>query len=115
MPLRRAHSVWRPHAVASGKCKAATVEHLQQNLLPDGYTVLAVANSHVRQVVEALMCQFSDQVVSRNITMAHTTDPPGERQEIIGPDRQCRGTSTWGGPMLLRGGCVPKGDNQPFM
>ena len=92
-----------------------TVDHLRQSFLPDGYTVFTFTNSHGRQLVESLLCRFSDQVVTRNVTTSNTPGDYGShRQQIIDNGSQCRGMSPSGKFALAKSGCISKTDAQAF-
>lgn len=93
------HYVWQPHSVAGGECTPTAVTLLMEDLFPPGFTTFIFGNSHLRQPMEALMCQFSDQIVTRNASVM--TSSGESKQQLIGLDEQCRGFSHQGHDDLL--------------
>ncbi|CAM9315731.1 unnamed protein product [Sphacelaria rigidula] len=91
LPEERHSYVWQPHAVAGGECTPTRMETIMEDVFPPGYTVFVFGNSHTRQPVEALLCQFADQVVSRNCSARTDFQDSTEKRKMIGLDEQCRG------------------------
>lgn len=104
--------MWKPPEAVRGHCRVIPVETLNEDLFPPSYTIFVYANSHVRQAVESLFCQFSDQVVKRNVNVF--TKPPASVQKIIGLDEQCRGLSPVGVQELRDHNCVDPGSSLAF-
>eukprot|EP00903_Cladosiphon_okamuranus_P012673 g11853.t1 len=58
---------WTPLAVSEGICKSVTPYQISKAPLPPGFKVLMYGNSHLRQVLEALMCMVSDKVSRKRV------------------------------------------------
>eukprot|EP00903_Cladosiphon_okamuranus_P014838 g13739.t1 len=104
---------WMPRQESSGACKSKTKKALELDPLPPGSKVLLYGNSHVRQVVEGIVCAYSDVIGSRKGSLFDVAS--GERAEAkpIDPDRQCRScalSSKKSERVLLESGCVSEED-----
>lgn len=58
---------WVPRAVADGTCHSMTPSQLAEVPLPPNFKVLAYGNSHLRQVIESMMCIFQEHVSTKRI------------------------------------------------
>lgn len=82
------YPTWEPRAVSNGECGIKRREDLVGAPLPPNSKILLYGNSHLRQVMEAIMCIYEDHIESKVVTLGPSwVDTPVAR------DMQCRGCS----------------------
>eukprot|EP00752_Nemacystus_decipiens_P014381 g12791.t1 len=101
---------WMPRQESSGACKSKPTETLEKEPLPPGFKVLFYGNSHLRQVVEGIVCAYSSLIRSRKLLVYDFPDgQSASKMEAVGPDRQCRScvfSSKKSSRLLLSSGCA---------
>lgn len=103
------YRAWVPQAAADGVCKSVTRSDLRQAPLPPNFKVLVYGNSYLRQVVEGLMCMFSDKVKTKRVRYRVRNRDDQERT-MLG-DAVCR--DCWGDrPTLRDRGCISEDDER---
>ncbi|CAM9162932.1 unnamed protein product [Scytosiphon promiscuus] len=101
---------WNPRLVAHGICKPKSKSDLKHEPFPPDFKVLFYGNSHLRQVLEGIVCAYSSTIVSRRLNIVDTTHtPPREMNIAVDPGLQCRScvsSRNLMGDFLLENDCV---------
>lgn len=79
---------WEPWAVGQGVCQSVSRSSLDGQPLPPNFKVLTYGNSHLRQIVEAMVCMFQDDLSSKRVN-AGVPDV----ETFVDADMQCRSCS----------------------
>ncbi|CAM9508172.1 unnamed protein product [Laminaria digitata] len=87
---------WEPWAVSQGLCRSVTRSDLEGEPLPPNFKVLAYGNSHLRQVVEALVCMFQAELSSKRVNAGFP-----DKVEFVASDMQCRSCSLYNDPVTV--------------
>ncbi|CAN0140993.1 unnamed protein product, partial [Pylaiella littoralis] len=101
------YPVWNPRAVSSGECSVRGRSALADEPFPPGFKVLFYGNSHLRQVLESIVCAHAPAIRNRWVTISVSAT---ERTTVlVDADRPCRGcftTVSKMGKLLSRNECV---------
>ncbi|CAN0475847.1 unnamed protein product, partial [Laminaria digitata] len=81
---------WTPKAVSNGTCKPVSRDLFKTDPLPPNFKMLFYGNSHLRQVVEGIVCMYSKSVENRTVILIDDASQTSE-DVMVGPDIQCRG------------------------
>eukprot|EP00752_Nemacystus_decipiens_P012752 g11292.t2 len=98
---------WEPRAVSEGVCNSVTRRQLSDAPLPPGFKVLVYGNSHLRQVVEALMCMFPGNVQEKKVSYSGVSK---EGRRKVRGDAACRYSSDEDWTTLVDHHCVKEED-----
>ncbi|CAM9543448.1 unnamed protein product [Discosporangium mesarthrocarpum] len=82
--------IWEPYVVRRGTCSAIDRDSLVVNPLPPYASVLFVGNSHMRQIVESILCLATESIREREV-MLFLGDNKPQRRHPVAVSRQCRG------------------------
>lgn len=101
------YPAWVPRSVSQGSCKDIPRPDLQKDPLPPNSRVLFYGNSHLRQVIEGMMCMFKDKVETKYVRYygEGTADRADNEREVSG-DSVCRGCVPSDRDVLLDHGCM---------
>uniref|UniRef100_A0A6V1L833 Uncharacterized protein n=1 Tax=Heterosigma akashiwo TaxID=2829 RepID=A0A6V1L833_HETAK len=82
-----------PTAIEKGLCRWHTVEYLKENPLPAGSKTLLFGNSYLRQLMEAVLCMFSDSIASKEVVLQEEgiTRQRGKYPMVEVGQTECRG------------------------
>ncbi|CAN0042970.1 unnamed protein product [Ectocarpus sp. 13 AM-2016] len=74
----------------SGGCERRQRSALQNEPLPPGFRVLFYGNSHLRQVVEGIVCAYSSSIRSRCLRMVVDRESLAQEDTLVDEGLQCR-------------------------
>eukprot|EP00752_Nemacystus_decipiens_P009300 g8311.t1 len=98
---------WVPRAVSGGICNSVTPSQIAKEPLPPKSKMLIYGNSHLRQVVEALMCIVSDKVSLKRVTYQVESDLV--TKTVVG-EASCRHSTNADWKTLLDHHCLLEAD-----
>lgn len=104
------YPAWVPHAVSNGTCDSVTLSQLLEAPLPPDFKVLVYGNSHLRQVVESIMCVFHERVSTKRIKY-YKNGPGnvGDKYRTVEGNVQCRSCSPFNDE-LAEYGCISESE-----
>ncbi|CBJ26872.1 hypothetical protein Esi_0048_0094 [Ectocarpus siliculosus] len=79
-----------PKWSTSGGCERRERSALQNEPLPPGFRVLFYGNSHLRQVVEGIVCAYSSSIRSRCLRVVVDGESLAQEDTLVDEDLQCR-------------------------
>eukprot|EP00903_Cladosiphon_okamuranus_P014839 g13740.t1 len=102
---------WNPPTVSSGFCEPKDMETLEQAPFPPGFKVLFFGNSHIRQVVQSILCTFPGVIRTRWLTLQGSSSDAMRRPDTVAnvdKGKPCRGClyPSLTSRMLVEDGCV---------
>ena len=98
---------WIPRSISERTCRSVSHSDLIRGPLPPDFKVLIYGNSHIRQVIEGMMCMFKDRVVTKRVRYylqamyGRETDEP-----TVSGDTVCRGCGRLDRDVLVDHGCM---------
>ncbi|CAM9224832.1 unnamed protein product [Scytosiphon promiscuus] len=104
------YQIWAPRAVSDGTCSSMTASQLAEAPFPPGFKVLVYGNSHLRQVVESMMCFFHEHISTKRIKY-YVIGPgdEGDSYRTVEGSAQCRSCAPFNDE-LVDYECLSEGD-----
>lgn len=96
---------WVPQSLSNGECKSVDDETLLEGPLPANFKVFVYGNSHLRQVVESMMCLFKEKVITKRVEF-YEEGGSTNGSTIVAGDTVCRGCRAPDRDVLIENKCM---------